>query len=174
MGNAFTYRMPAGIPGDADRYSAGTTIETQLMDASAPVTAYGLPVVIDATALAVRGMVAGDALGFNVPYGVLIRPYPIQPQSATLSGQSLLGAVGVPPTSGLVDVLKRGYVNILLGGSAAAVKGAQVYIWTAVSSGAHVQGTFEAASGGGSTIVAPAYFVGPADPSGNTQIAWNL
>jgi hypothetical protein len=174
MGNAFTYRMPAGIPGDADRYSAGTTIEQQLMDASAPVTAYGLPVVIDATALAVRGLTSGDSSGFNVPYGVLIRPYPIQPQSATNYGQVALGDGSVPPTSGIVDVMKRGYVNVLLSGSAAAVKGAQVYIWTAASSGAHVQGTFEGTSGGGSTITAPAYFVGPADPSGNVQIAWNL
>jgi hypothetical protein len=174
MSNAFTYRMPAGIPGEADRFWAGTTIEQQLMDSSAPVTAYGLPVVIDATALAVRGLVAGDATGFNVPYGVLIRPYPTQPASATNFGQVSLGTPAVPPTSGIVDVLKRGYVDILLGGSAAAVKGAQVYIWTAVSSGSHVQGTFEGTSGGGSTIVAPAYFVGPADPAGNTQIAWNL
>jgi hypothetical protein len=167
--------MPAGIPGEVTRYSVGTTIEQQLMDANAPVAAYGLPVVIDATALAVRGLVATDVTGFNVPYGAIVRPFPIQPASATNYGQVAVGSPGVPPTSGIVDILKRGYMSVAVAYSGAGpVKGGQVYIWTAASAAPHIQGGFTSDGPSANVITAPAYFVGPADSSGNSEIAWNI
>lgn len=164
---AFTFRMPSGIAGDSNR-SQSLSIETQVITpfgtTGAP-TAYGIPVVIDATTHMVRSLVASD----TTVYGVLVRPYP------TNSSQDAVGT-STPGTQGACDVLVRGYISILLGGTAAAVKGAPVYVWTATSSGAHVQSTFEAVSTGGSTITMPAgwYFMGPADANGFTEIAVNI
>jgi len=176
---AFAFRMPAGIPGEVTRYSVGTTIEQQLITnagaAGSTLAAYGLPVVIDATLLAARGLVAADTTGFNVPYGVIVRPYPIQPASAVNYGQVLVGTPGVPPTSGIVDILKRGYMSVAVTYSGAGpVKGGQVYIWTAATAAPHVQGGFTSDGPSANVITAPAYFVGPADSSGNGEIAWNV
>jgi hypothetical protein len=173
---AYLTRMPAGIPGECTRGWGSCDIEPQIITPStvtgAP-TAYGVPLVVDATAGNVgnmRTLAAGDinnAAQGIVPYGVLVRPFP------TGSSQDPLGT-STPPASGPCDVLKSGYVNVLLNGTTAAVKGGPVYVWCAASTGSHVQGGFEAALSGGNTLTYPgAYFTGPADANGNTEIAIN-
>ena len=166
---AFTFSMPGGIPGDLQRAESGFTTEPAPIDYASPPTAYGIPVVVDATNLGVRGMINTD----TVAYGVLVRPFPLQAATASgFSGAVALGGGSVPPTKGVADVLKRGYITVTTQGT--PVKGGTVYIWTAASSAPHVQGGFEASSSGGNTITAPAYFMGAADANGNVEIAWNI
>lgn len=174
---AYAYRMPAGIPGEVTRYSVGTTIEQQLVDPNAPPPSYGIPVVIDAVTHGVRGLIATDTpAAFNMPYGCVVRPYPIQPSAAANYGASPVGTPGVPPTQGIVDILKRGYMSVsVVWATTPPLKGAPVYIWTAASAGVQVQGGFTSDSApAGSVVAAPAYFTGPADSAGNGEIAWNI
>jgi hypothetical protein len=165
--------MPAGIPGEVNRIW-DSAVEPQVITpygtTGAP-GAYGVPVVIDATSGQVRTLVAAD----TAVYGFLARPFPtgssLGGMAANVAGSTL--GTSVPPSSGTCDVMVSGYMSVLLGGLAAAVKAAPVYIWTATTITNHVQGTIEAAATVGSTIqVANAYFTGPADSSGNTEIAF--
>lgn len=166
---AIPYRMAAGIPGDINRIAAGIVEAQSITPAGttgAPTT-YGIPLVVDATSGNVGNMRAISSSDTTI-YGLLARPYP------TGGSQDPLG-VSTPPTSGACDVLVRGYMTVLLAGSTAATKGGALYVWTAASSGAHVQGGFEAASSSGNTILVPgSYFMGPADTAGNTEIAFQM
>ncbi len=166
---AYLYRMPAGIPGDVNRAQAAT-IEPQVITPDGETghpTAYGVPLVIDATTGWVRTLVAGDDTA-HVVYGLLARPYP------TNSTQDGLG-VGTPPLNGPVDVLRRGYMTVLLSGDTPAVNGGQVYVWTSAATGSHITGGFEATdpSTDGFAVVG-SYFKGPADADGNTEIGFNI
>lgn len=163
---AFLTRMPAGIPGEVTRGNGLAVIEPQILTPNGTTgapTAYGVPMIIDATAGNVgnmRTMTAGDA----APYGVLVRPFP------TASSQDGLGK-STPPLSGPCDILRDGYVSVLLSGSTAAAKGGPVYIWTAAPSGSHITGGWEASNPGGNGIaVTNAVFTGPADANSITEI----
>jgi hypothetical protein len=161
--------MPAGIPGEVTRGAANAVIEPQVVTpfgtTGAP-TAYGVPMVVDATGGNVgnmRTMAAGD----TTAYGLLVRPFP------TVSSQDVLGT-STPPANGACDILKSGYMTVLLSGSTAAIKGGPVYIWTATASGSHIVGGFEATNPSSSGIAfTGAYFMGPADASNNVEIAVN-
>jgi len=170
---SYGYRMGAGFPGDVNR-THPASIEPTLIDPSAPPTLYGQAVVIDATSQGVRPLVAGDS-SLTAIYGITVRPFPIQQQSSTNYGASNVGSA-TPPTSQPMDVLRAGYIMSTLSGSAAAVKGAPVFVWVAASTGTHIQGNFEAAATGGSTIQldAKTTFNGPADASGVCEIAFNI
>lgn len=175
---AFTYRMPAGIAGELNRIFA-CVVETQVITPSGAgfsnPTAYGVPLLIDATAGNVgnmRAMVAADYTANGtyslVPYGILARPFP------TGNSQDPLGT-STPPSSGACDVLRSGYINVLLSGSAAATKGGSAYIWLAAASGSHIVGGWESTNTGGSTMLVPgAYFMGPADANGQTELGFNI
>lgn len=166
---SYLYRMPAGIPGEPNR-AQQFTIEpgsvTPFGTAGAPA-AYGVPMVIDATSGNIgnyRTLKSGD----TKVDGLLVRPYPTQ------SSQDPLGT-STPPASGQIDIMKRGYMTVLLSGSGAAAKGAPVYVWTAAASGTHIVGGFEATDPSTSGFaVTGAYFMGPADANGNVEIAFNI
>lgn len=188
---AFQFRMPAGIPGELNRINAcfvETGAITPLGTTGAP-TAYGVPLVVDSAVGNVGNMrtlltadgtsfvmggntvtnIASTALGLSgfYPYGILVRPFP------TGGSQDPLGT-STPPSQGACDVLKSGYINILLSGTQAAVKGGQVYIWIAAPTGSHILGGWEAAPSAGNAILVPStYFMGPADAGGMTEIAFN-
>ena len=171
---SYLARMPAGIPGAANRHSAGgLTITPEVQDEDLPVTAYGVPVKVSATG-GMTPVKAGSA--DSDVYGVLVRPFPLQAVSTTgYSGAVDLGpASAVPPTQGTVDVLQKGFINVLLGGDTAAVKNGQVYIWIAATAGTSIQGGFVAAADGGNTILCPARFRGPADADGNVEIEYGI
>lgn len=170
---SFSYRMGAGFPGDVNR-THPVDIEACLIDPSAPPTLYGQAVVVDATSQGVRPLSAGDT-ALTTIYGITVRPFPIQGQSSTNYGASNIGSA-TPPTSQPMDVCRSGYIMSTLSGTAAAVKGAPVYVWVAASSGSHIQGNFEAAATGGSTIQidAKTTFNGPADANGIVEIAINI
>lgn len=171
---AFPFRMGAGFPGDVNR-SHPVSIEPALIDASAPPLAYGLAVVVDPTTQGVRQMAPGDS-ALTAVYGVTVRPYPFQQSSAVNNGAIGYGA-GAPPTSGPIDVLRSGYIMAPVVGT--PVKGATVYVWIAASTGAHVQGGFEASASGSNTIPLTgagslATFNGGADASGIAEIEFNV
>ena len=169
--------MPAGIAGDINRAATGMTVEAQVVTpvgtTGAPTT-YGVPMVIDATAGNIgnmRVLASGDTT-FTAIYGLLARPFPVQspnwPNDPT--------GTSTPPTSGIVDILKRGYMTVLLSGAAAAAKGGQVYVYIGASATNHpVIGGIEAATST-NAIALPAgcYFMGPADANAITEIAFNI
>ena len=178
---AFLYRIPAGIPGDVNR-SFGARVEainvTPFGTTGAP-TAYGVPMVVDQTGGNVgnaRTVQAADTAALI--YGILVRPYPSQSLPVVTAGTGLYNdpfGAGVPPAKGPVDVLRAGYISVLLSGSTAAAKGAPVYIWTAAPSGQHITGGFEATNPSTNGIALNnTYFMGPADANGNTEIMFNL
>lgn len=161
---AFTYRMPAGIPGVVNRIQSAT-IETQIIDAAAPPGAYGVPVTIVAGKIQPVG--TGDAAA--AVYGFNVRPFPTQG-----NGVDGLG-VSTPPVSGITDILKRGYLSVKLNGTTAAAKNGAVYIRVAAAATGKPIGGLEAAADSTNTIaVANAYFTGPADAGGITEIAFNI
>jgi hypothetical protein len=169
---AYTYRMPAGIPGDVTRISA-SIIEPQVITPSGTTgapTAYGVPLFVDATAGNIGNMRA-VASGDTTIYGVLVRPFPTgaAPQSGQLSSAGI--GTSTPPASGPCDVLRFGYVSVLLSGSTAATKGGQVYVWTAAASGTHIVGGWEAATSGSTITIPQAFFTGPADANSITEIS---
>lgn len=167
---AYTFRMPAGIPGDLNRAFQPTVtseVMTPLGTTGHP-TAYGIPVAIDAGTFQVRALAAGDTLA-NLK-GFLVRPFPI-----TSGNPGDPVGVATPPNSGACDVMLRGWMSVKLSGAVAAVKEGPVYIWTAAPSGSHITGGLEAANPGGSGFqVTNATFRGPADANGITEIAFNI
>lgn len=169
---AFQFRMGAGFPGDVNR-THPVSIEPVLIDEDDPPAAYGFPVLVDATTHGVRGFVAGDT-AVDTIWGVTVRPYPTQQQSGGMSAD--FGSA-TPPETGTMDVMRSGYIMVKLPVGQAPVKGGAVFIWCAVSSGAHIQGGFEdAASGGNTAALDPEkyQFNGGADANGNVEISVNV
>ncbi|MBN3848632.1 hypothetical protein G3N58_17645 [Paraburkholderia sp. Ac-20342] len=162
---AYTYRMPAGFAGDLQRAEVAT-IETQLIDPSAPPAAFGVAVKL------VNGKIQpinNSADTAALVYGINIRAYPIQGNGTDPLGTS------TPPTSGVQDILKRGYINVQLNGTTAAAKNGAVYVRVANASGGKPIGGFEAASDTTNTVLLTnAYFTGPADTNSITEIAFNI
>lgn len=170
---AFGFRMGAGNPGDVNRtHPAG--IEAALQNATNPSTTFGGAVVVDTTTQTVRRTIAGDT-ALTTIYGISVRPYPTQSSGGNAYGAESLGAA-VPPATGVIDVLRSGYIMTQLPtGAAAAKKGGSVFVWIAANSGAHVQGGFEVAANGANTIqLANATFNGSQDSSGVVEVAFNI
>lgn len=171
---AFAFRMGAGFPGDVNR-SHPVSIEPVQWDATQPPTEFGVPVVLDATTHNPRKMVAGDD-ALTDAWGVVVRPYPTQQSTGGMT--SSFGSGG-PNATQPGDVMKAGYIMVQLSNFAAqpCVKGGAVYVWTAVSTGNHVQGRFEAAATGGSTAALNTtkfHFNGPPDANGVAEVIVTL
>jgi hypothetical protein len=162
----FTFRMPAGIPGAVNRV-ATATIEAQQLDTTYFPTVYGVPVALDATSHNLRAIKAADTA--SSVYGFYVRPYP-----ATGNGTDGLGT-STPPVSGVVSVLKRGYMMVKLNGTTAAVKNGTVYVRT-VTGTFTVIGGIEALADSTNTfaMTGNTYFTGPADSNGNVEVAFNI
>ena len=113
--------------------------------------------------------VAGD--GSTTPgriYGVLVRPYPTQQMSG---GPSAAIGASAPPTGGVGDVLRSGFIMAKLPPGASVVADGTVYVWAAATSGNNIQGKLVAAANSTNTYtVTNARFVGPADADGNVEI----
>ncbi|MFX3545035.1 structural cement protein Gp24 [Ralstonia mannitolilytica] len=162
MGNAYLYRMPSGIPGDVSRPSQAT-IEPGIFDSSFPFASYGIPV--KKVNGKIRPVASGDAAAVII--GLLVRPFP------TRSSQDPIGT-STPPTTGVGDVMRRGYMTVQCNAGTPADGGA-VYVRVAAPSGAKVIGGIEAAADGTNTVVmAGAAFRNAGDASGNVEIEFNL
>lgn len=172
---SYTYRMDAGFPGDVNR-THPASISPEPIDTTNPPTLYGAPMLLDATSHNVRRFIAGDASATAVnAFGVSVRPYPFQAASGTNYGAIGVGA-GTPPTSGVIDALRAGYImGYLAAPTGVAVKGGTVYVWCAASTGAHVQGGLEDVASVGNTVpLANAVFNGSPDAKGNVEISFNV
>lgn len=145
---SYQFRMGSGAAGDISR-AHPASIQPCLGDPNAFPTAYGQAVTVDATTQGVRPIVAGDS-GLTAIWGITCRPYPIQQSTTSNSyGEVNYGSIA-PPSAQPIDVMTMGYMMVSVVG--APVKGGPVYIWYAPNSGSHVQGGFEAANTGGSTL----------------------
>lgn len=158
---AYTSRVPAGFAGTISR-SDSLTVEQQIIDSGTPPTAYGRFVKL--VSGKVQPIASGDAA--TVVYGLAVRPYPAQ------STTNALG-VSTPPTSGIIDVLKRGYMSVPLDNGTAS-KGAAVYVRVTVNGGLAVGNIETASDSAKCVVVAGAYFTGPADANGIVEVAYNI
>jgi hypothetical protein len=160
---AFQYSMPAGIPGAVNRVGASPTVVAETIDAALPPTQYGTAVMMDAATGTIRVPTTGD----TAFYGMLVRPYP------TNASQDGLG-VNTPPASGICNIMKSGFMTVLLRGATAAVKNGAVNVWLAAAAGGQIPGGITAVSSGSTAALPGAYFVGPADANGMTEIGFNI
>jgi hypothetical protein len=143
------------------------TVEPQILDSANQPTAYGVPVAIDATSHKLRAIKAADTAA--VIYGLLVRPFPFQ------SSNNDFGSDAGVPTSGVVDVMKRGYMTVKLNGATASANGGAVYVRVANAATGKPIGGIEAAADSTNTVVmANAEFTGAADSDGNVEVAYNL
>lgn len=161
---AFVTRMPNGIPGDSTRPSQ-STIESQVFNSSLAFPGYGLPGKIASNKFV--PIASGDAA--TAIYGFLVRPYPV----TGANGSDPLGT-SVPPTTGVADVMRRGYINVKNNAGTPAVNG-PVYVRVAAAAAGKPIGGIEAASDSTNTIlISNCTFMGAADASGNVEIAFNI
>lgn len=159
---AFISRMPVGVPGAVTRAEQGMTIQPELIDSTTPPTAYGQFVKL--VAGKVQPVASGDAA--TVIMGLAVRAYPVQ------SATNALG-VAAPPASGIINVLRRGYMAVTLAQGTAA-KGAPVYVRATADTGKAV-GDIETAADSGKCVAVPgAFFEGAADANGITEISFNI
>ena len=150
-------RMNQGVQGDVSRQSQ-SQIEAQVYGATA-FPQYGLAGKL------VSGLFIPPAATADPIYGILIRPYPI-------TGANASDPIGtsVPPTSGIANVLTKGYaiVNVQAG---TAVAGGAVYVRFQSPSGSIVLGGIEGTSSANNYALTNARFTtGVTDASGNTEI----
>lgn len=160
---AITLRAPAGFPGRVSR-SDSLTIQQEVIDSNTPPTIYGGVVKLVAGKL--QPIASSDSAGV---YDFLVAPYP------TESSSNAYGAA-TPATSGLADVLKRGYMTVTLAKGTAA-KGGQVYVVTTAGGTVSVGDIVTAASpsGGGTAVaITNVFFMGPADAGGIVEISKNI
>ena len=104
--------------------------------------------------------------------------------SFPITGASASDSLGtsVPPTSGIANMLRRGYINVLvqLGGASCAL-GSNVYIRYQNPSGSQIVAGVEGASTGNTyqvistyTYGSGAYFTGTVDGNNIAEIAFNI
>ena len=171
---AFLYRMGAGFAGDVNR-THPVSIEANLIHAASPPTAYGQAVLVDPTSQGVRPFVAGDT-AVIAAYGMTVRAFPIQQTSAPTGNfaPAALGAA-IPPSAGVLDVLRSGYIMGKLPAGQISVKNGPVFVWCAATAGSNIQGGFvNAASAGNTAALANAIFNGTPDADGNVEIQFNV
>lgn len=161
MSNAILFRMPSGIPGDISRRQSAT-VEQVLFDSTLPFPAYGVVGKLSAAGKFVP-LVGGEAA--SAIYGLLVRPYPHQTANSDGSGVQ---------TTGLANVLRRGFMTVLNRAGTPAM-GSAVYVRVAAASGSKIIGGIEAVADGTNTVVmAGATFKGAADAAGNAEIEFNI
>lgn len=175
---AFTFRMGQGFPGDITRVE-GAKVEPCLIDPTNPPLTYGQAVVLNTASGGVRQILATDGALTDV-YGISVRPFPLQTPTAVNFGAVALAGQATPPTTGVIDVLRSGYIIANLGNFAASpsVKGGLVDVWFAATAAPHTQSFFEAAHTGGSSFSITGNdkttFNGPPDANGFVEISFNV
>ena len=159
---AYTTRVPAGFAGQITRDDS-KTIVPEIIDASTPPTAFGSFVKLVSGKL--QPIASGDAA--TVVHGVLVKSYPQQ------SSTNTLGAASTPPASGVIDVLRRGYIAVPLAQGTAAKKG-QVYVRVTADTGKAVGDIETAADSAKCVAVSGCFFTGAADSNGVVEVEFNI
>lgn len=159
---SFLYRMPSGVPGDISRRQSATVAARVLGGAFA---AFGLFGKLSAGKLV---PLTGNETAAQLD-GLLVRSFPMTGANAS----DPLGTA-VPPTSGVADVLKRGYMTVKVNAGTAAI-GGTVYVRVAAATGPKPLGGIEAVADATNTVaLTNAAFESAADASGNAEISFNL
>lgn len=173
---AFTFRMGAGFPGDVNR-THPANIEPCLQCVATPATAYGQAVLADTAGNTntVRPFAASDS-AVTLAYGISVRPYPAQQAtSASLGAPAAFGAA-TPPATGVIDVLRAGYIMVQLNpGQASPTKGDAVLVQTQATVSTSLQGGFmTAATYTSATLDGRFTYNGPADSAGVVEVCCNV
>lgn len=161
--NVIGKHMPIGLPGQVARESF-SVIETHANDATAPVTAYGMPVAL-ASDGAVRMLTSTDSA--DAIYGYSVRPDAVQ-----LGGNNpAFSDSGVPDPAQPIDIMIKGYINVKIYGSTEPAFGGTVYARISAGSNSEPVGATEAAPEAGKTRAVPnAIFMGAIDDYDMAQI----
>ena len=168
---AFLFRMPSGVPGATNR-AEHLTIEAGLPLVGFLPPGYGLPLAIDPPTGRYRAIVGTDTAAMIV--GMFVRPYPSNSFGTASDGLGTI--VNFGNYAGVINVMRRGYMTVLLGGVAAAAKGGTVFVRVAAPVAGKPLGGLEAAADAANTVALPNtwYFMGPADAQGNCELAMNI
>jgi hypothetical protein len=159
MSNAYTYRMPQGIPGALTRQSQAQ-VEAGIFGATA-FGLYGMPCKM-VSGLIIPLAVVGD----TQPFGFLVRPYPTGGPNAS----DPLGTA-VPPTSGICNVMRKGYISVFVQNNASSVAAGGTVYARYLLSGSLIVGGIEATSIASNTVaLTGCYFTGAADAAGNAEV----
>jgi hypothetical protein len=121
------------------------------------------------TANGARAIIDADqsATPVNV-FGAAVRAFPTQQTSGGMT--SNLGSITLP-TSGVMDVLRTGYIMSKMRAGVTVRKGDPVWVWATATSGPNIQGELQAAATAGNTVpIANARYMGPADSTGVVEI----
>jgi len=157
---SYMFRMPAGVAGAISRPGSPTDVEPNVLNSGSVFPGYGLPGKI------VSGLFVPLATSADVAYGFLERPYPIT------GGVSDGLGVSTPPTSGLVGVMRKGYMMVKCN-AGSPTRGGLVYFRYANGVTATPVGGIEAAAVASTTaVLTGAQFMGPADANGNVEISF--
>jgi hypothetical protein len=171
---AFQFRMATGFAGEIARHGPFSVV-SRMADPTNPPLNYGVPVIL-MTSGAVRQFISSDT-GVTDPFGIIVRPYPMSPQTATGYGAAGIGAT-TPPTNFPVDILVSGFVTVAVNGTITNIGApTSVFVWCAASTGAHIAGGFEAASSGGNTATLnwdKTFWNSPAGPDGIAELGFNV
>lgn len=156
---AYAFHLPKGIPGNLSRPLSPSIIEPQPYASATPFPGYGLPGKF------VNGTFVPPTAAADVIYGFLIRPYP----TTGLNPSDPLGTA-VPPTKGVADIMRKGYMTVKCNAGTPA-PGGTVYVRVAAAAAGTPIGGIEAASVTGDTVAIPnAQFMDSMDPNGNVEI----
>ncbi len=167
--SVIAYRMPFGVQGDITRASMAT-VEAQALGATAFVQ-YGIAGKVSA------GKFIPISANNDVVYGFLVRAFPITGVNASDG----LGT-SVPPTSGVANIMRRGYMNVFvqLGGATAALGSGVFLRYQNPVAGQIVAGVEGATSGNNYQLTATiglgsgAFFTGPVDGNNLAEISFNI
>jgi len=156
--NTILFRMLQGIAGIITRVWQAQ-VESFPLGATA-FPAYGLPCKISSgTIIPITS--TGDPV-----YGILAKPFPTTGKNAS---DPL--AAAVPPTTGVADVLTKGYISVFIQNAPASVNaGGIVYVRFQNPSGAKIVGGLESVTSGDVYALTNARFTGNVDGSGNGEI----
>lgn len=164
---AYLYRMPYGIPGSVNRIESAT-VQSAIIDTTLPPLRFGDPVKLTAAG-AVTPIASGDAA--SLVWGFAVRSYPNQTGTSWPNVALTTSTPGVPPTSGPLDLLRRGFIIVKVNAATAATPGSAVYVRVADATADTPIGGIEAGADGGDCVAIPGCrFVSAQDSNGIAEI----
>jgi len=170
---AYTTRIDVGYPGTMNRVHTADVL-AEIINTTTPPLTYGAMVAMDSATGTIRVPTGTDTI--SAIYGFYVRPYVTQgggPVSPIVNDP--LGT-STPPSSGIGNVMKRGFMSVRLNtASPAVVKGQAVGVFIGTASAGNPVGGVTGAAPGATVLAVPgSFFMGPADANGFTEVAYNI
>lgn len=170
---AILYRMRAGFAGQVNR-SHPASIEPGLLSPTVPPVFAGQAVLVDPATDSYRAIGATDTAITTID-AITVRAFPLQQQTGGMTAS--IGTSGLPV--GSADFARQAYIMVNVPAGQTATKKGAVFIWTAASTGTHVQGGFETVFSAGNTTGAAGVgltncrFNGQPDTFGDLELVIN-